>query len=84
MGITGAMAKLSGRSLIGFREGAGAGEFFYAANPATGEQLQPGFASATAEEVELAVSLAAEAFEIYQRVSGTRARCILAQDCRDD
>lgn len=70
MGITGFMAKLSGKSLIGFREGAGAGEVFYAANPATGEQLQPGFASATAEEVELAVTLAAKAFETYQRVPG--------------
>lgn len=70
MGITGFMAKLSGKSLIGFREGAGAGEVFYAANPATGEQLQPGFASATAEEVELAVTLAAKAFETYRRVPG--------------
>lgn len=43
---------------------------FYAANPATGEQLQPGFASATTEEVELAVTLAAKAFETYQRVPG--------------
>lgn len=67
------MEKLSGRSLIGFREGVGAGEMFYAANPATGEQLQPGFASATAKEVEVAVRLAAEAFEAYQRVPG-RAR----------
>ncbi len=64
------MAKLSGRSLIGLREGVDAGEIFYAANPATGEQLQPGFASATTEEVELAVRLAAEAFEVYQRVPG--------------
>ncbi len=43
---------------------------FYATNPATGGQLQPGFASATTEEGELAVRLAAEAFEIYQRVPG--------------
>ena len=64
------MTKLSGRSLIGFREGGGASEVFYAANPATGEQLQPGFASATTEDVELAVRLAVEAFEVYQRVPG--------------
>ncbi len=70
MGIIESMTKISGRSLIGFREAAGAGEMFYAENPATGERLQPGFASATAEEVELAVSLAAEAFEVYQRVPG--------------
>ncbi len=42
----------------------------YAANPITGQRLQPGFFPATAEEVELAVRLAAEAFDLYQRVSG--------------
>ncbi len=64
------MAQLSGRSLIGFREGAGAGEPAYATNPATGERLQPAFLSATAEEVDLAAQLSAKAFEAYQRVSG--------------
>ena len=64
------MTKLSGRSLIGFREGAGAGDAMYATNPTTGERLQPGFIPATAEEVELAVRLASQAFDIYQRVSG--------------
>jgi len=64
------MQKLSGRSLIGFREGSGAGEAMYAANPITGERLQPGFIPATTEEVELAARLAAEAFDVYQRASG--------------
>jgi 2,5-dioxopentanoate dehydrogenase len=62
--------KLAGRSLIGFREGMGAGEAMYATNPTTGERLQPGFVPATAEEVDLAARLSAEAFEVYQRVSG--------------
>jgi NADP-dependent aldehyde dehydrogenase len=39
-------------------------------NPTTGERLQPGFIPATSEEIELAVRLSAEAFELYQRVSG--------------
>jgi NADP-dependent aldehyde dehydrogenase len=64
------MTKLSGRSLIGFREGAGAGEAMYATNPTTGERLQPGFIPATGEELERAVHLASEAFPVYQRVSG--------------
>src|SRR5271169_6524801 len=64
------MTKLSGRSLIGFREGAGVGEAMYATNPTTGERLAPGFIPATAEEVELATHLAEKAFETYQRVSG--------------
>ena len=64
------MAKLSGRSLIGFREGAGVGAASYATDPTTGQRLQPGFLPATAEEVELAAQLSAKAFETYQRVSG--------------
>jgi NADP-dependent aldehyde dehydrogenase len=64
------MTKLSGRSLIGFREGKGTGEALYAVNPLTGERLPTDFLPATGEEVEAAVHLAAEAFDIYQRVSG--------------
>ncbi len=62
--------KISGRSLVGFRDGAGSGEPLYAWNPTTGQQLQPGFIPATAEEVERAVHLAAEAFHHYSRTSG--------------
>ncbi|HXW91765.1 MAG TPA: aldehyde dehydrogenase (NADP(+)) [Terriglobales bacterium] len=64
------IAKLSGRSLIGFREGAGAGEPLYATDPTTNEPLQPGFIPATGEEVELAARLAAKAFDTYGHVSG--------------
>src|SRR5580698_2014440 len=64
------MTQLSGRSLIGFQEGGGAGEAMYATNPATGGWLQPGFIPVTADEVELAARLATEAFEVYQRASG--------------
>ena len=56
--------------MLGFREGAGTGEALYAANPATGGRLEPGFVPATSEEVDLAVRLAADAFNIYQRASG--------------
>jgi NADP-dependent aldehyde dehydrogenase len=68
--MTASIAKLSGRSLIGLREGAGAGEPLYATDPSTGQRLQPGFIPATAEEVDLAVRLAAEAFDFYRRVPG--------------
>jgi alpha-ketoglutaric semialdehyde dehydrogenase len=64
------MAKLFGRSLIGFREGNGSAEPLYATDPTTGQRLEPGFMSATAEEVELAASLAAEAFSSYSRTPG--------------
>jgi alpha-ketoglutaric semialdehyde dehydrogenase len=62
--------KISGRSLIGFREGAGSGNFLYATDPTTGQHLQPGFIPATAEEVDLAARLSAEAFDRYRRLSG--------------
>ena len=62
--------KLSGHSLIGFQEGRGAGVPLYARDPTTGQQLQPAFIPATAEEVERAVQLAANAFKIYSRTSG--------------
>lgn len=70
MPASSSMTQISGRSLIGFQDGAGAGEAMYATNPTTGERLQPGFVPATAEETDHAVRLAAEAFETYQRVSG--------------
>jgi NADP-dependent aldehyde dehydrogenase len=62
--------KLSGRSLIGFRQGSGHGEAHHAADPTTGQTLEPGFISPTTEEVELAVQLANEAFPVYRRTCG--------------
>lgn len=63
-------AKLLGHSLIGSREGAGAGDPLFATNPTSGQRLQPGFIPATAEEVDFAVRLAAEAFDVYRNISG--------------
>jgi 2,5-dioxopentanoate dehydrogenase len=67
------LTRISGRSLIGFREGEGTGDQLFATDPTTGERLQPGFVPATADEIELAVRLAAEAFSIFSRLPG-RAR----------
>lgn len=64
------MPNLYGRSLIGFRDGNGSGEPLHATDPTNGKRLEPGFIPATAEEVDLAVRLASEAFAIYSRVSG--------------
>ena len=64
------MTNLSGKSLIGFREGEGTGEPLYATNPRNGQRLQPGFVPANSDEIELAVRLAAEAFQVYGRISG--------------
>ena len=60
---------LSGKSLIGFREGSGGGDSFSAWNPATGQKIEPTFYSATAKETDDAARLAAAAFPVYSRVS---------------
>jgi NADP-dependent aldehyde dehydrogenase len=73
------MAKLSGRSLIGFREGLGSGDAFYATDPVTARRLQPGFIPATTDETNLAVDLAAEAFDFYRSVSGRERGAFLRQ-----
>lgn len=68
--MLGTITKLTGRSLIGFEEGTGSGEPLYAWNPTTGNQLEPAFIPAVAEEIERAVQLAAKAFDVYSRTSG--------------
>src|SRR5271163_2136798 len=67
-----------GTSIIGFRDGnagkpgdAGNGTF-QAFAPATGQKIEPAFHSATAEEVDLAVRLAAEASTEFSRLSGAK------------
>jgi len=64
------MAKLAGRSLIGFEQGSGSAEPLYASDPITGKRLQPGFIPATDDEVERAVRLASEAFATYGHSRG--------------
>jgi 2,5-dioxopentanoate dehydrogenase len=66
------MVKLSGRSIIGSHAGTGGGQPFYATDPSNGKPLQPGFLPATAEEVQLAVRQAAEAFAVYSRTPGRK------------
>ena len=62
--------KLTGKSIVGFKAGSDSGEVFHAVNPATGEELQPAFTAATADEVECAARLAHEAFASYGHTSG--------------
>lgn len=65
------MAKLTGRSIIGLQNGAGAAEVFYGMNPATGQPLQPAFSPATLADMDLAAKIASEAFASYGRSSGS-------------
>jgi len=71
------MGKLTGRSIIGFRDAAAEVEPFHATNPSTGEHLPPGFFPATPEETDLAARLAANAFPVYSRTSGKEKAAFL-------
>lgn len=71
------LTAISGRSLIGFREGNGKGALHYATEPTTGQALEPGFIRATAAEVETAVRLASEAFPLYRRLPGRERAAFL-------
>ena len=64
------MARLLGRSIIGWQTGKGTNERFRAMNPVSGEPLAPDFFSATPEEVSQAADLAQQAFAVYGCVSG--------------
>jgi len=62
--------RLSGRSIVGFSDGATSGAVFRAHSPVTGETIAQEFYSASGEDVERAAQLANEAFSVYGRLSG--------------
>jgi NADP-dependent aldehyde dehydrogenase len=64
------MLAMSGRSLIADQSAAASGAQFHAVNPATGAALQPGFHTATADEIDKACHLAAAAFAQLVSFSG--------------
>src|SRR5579883_3135547 len=68
---------LRGTSIIGPKRGCSTGAAFYGINPATGEQLQPAFFSASAEDVDRAARLADAAFSSYSRLSNSRRASFL-------
>ena len=74
--------ELIGQSFVGGGRGARNGEPFWAINPATGEKLEPAYATASPAEVERAVELAEEAFPIYANASG-RAKGTLLRGIAD-
>ena len=69
--------ELSGRSIIGFGAGSAGGSVLYGVDPATGEKLEPGYASANLAEVDRAARLAGEAFSVYGRLAGVRKAALL-------
>jgi len=77
------MLNLRGRSLVGGRTVEGKGSAFHATNPATGEQLDAAFYSATVDDIDEAANLAADAFDELERLSG-RDRARLLRKIADD
>lgn len=66
-----------GKSLIGAGEAANSGDSFRAWNPATGEQLEPAFYSATMDDVDRAAQLATDAFPAYSGLRHTERASFL-------
>jgi len=62
--------ELSGQSFIGSRRGSYEGAAFHAFNPQSGAQLPPAYHAATSADLDEAVRLAAQAFDVYSQVSG--------------
>lgn len=71
------MSELQGKSMIGSRLGAGNAETFHGVNPATGGKLEPSYHAASAEEVQEAARLAAEAFSSYRKTTGVQRAAFL-------
>jgi alpha-ketoglutaric semialdehyde dehydrogenase len=62
--------KLQGTSIVGASRGAKEGGEMRAVNPATGEELEPSFCTASKAEIDLAVELATAAATPYGKTSG--------------
>ena len=61
---------LTGTSFLGSQRGSQTTNIFHAQNPASGENLAPAYHSATTDELNRAVTLAAEAFQSYRNLPG--------------
>lgn len=68
---------LQGTSILGSTHGPQVGKSFHGINPATGEQLQPAYFSASEKEVERAAQLAEAAFASYSKLPNTQRAAFL-------
>ena len=73
---------LTGTSFLGSQRGSQTINIFHAQNPTTGENLAPAYHSATTDELNRAVTLAAEAFQSYRSLPG-RAKAAFLRRCAD-
>jgi 2,5-dioxopentanoate dehydrogenase len=70
---------LQGLSILGYSRAKPSGAATSALNPATGENLSPGYFWATAEDVDRAASLATQAFAVYSRWPAKRRAAFLCR-----
>ena len=68
---------LTGQLLIGQSHVVGSAGVFHAANPASGETLEPAFTAASPEQIDQAASLAQQAFDAYRETSGEQRAAFL-------
>lgn len=68
---------LTGKSILGYTSAEPCGQAFRATNPATGEQIQPQFYSASAEDANHAALLAERAFPQWSAASGKTKAALL-------
>lgn len=61
---------MTGKNIIGQNLSGEGKEKFYGENPATGEKLEPAFYQATEKEINSAIEIASEAFQIYRNKGG--------------
>lgn len=71
--------ELLGTSIIGRQRAAAVGRIFHGVNAATGAQLQPAYYSASSEDLERAVKLAAAAFPVYREMERQRKAAFLRE-----
>lgn len=69
--------ELKGKSFLGGARSTSESGCFQAFNPATGAKLEPAFCSASADEVDQAARLAAEAFPSYRQATGAAKAAFL-------
>ena len=71
---------LTGHSFIGSSRASDSNTTFQVTNPATGQLLDPAFHSASTDDLNKAIFLAAEAFQTYSKIdSKTRANFLRTQ-----
>jgi len=71
------VSQIMGLSLVGDEVCAGGGAAFRAVNPATGQELEPRFYSASATDIDRAANFAADAFLPFAALSGRERASLL-------